>query len=164
MERPRAASPAESIMSVATTATGTKRKERDFDTDVAGGEETNINVVVRCRGRNEREVKENSAVVVNTEGAKGQLVTLSMGANALSNKTYNFDRVFSNAADQSMVFEETVRPIVEEVSLLTCTIARISGYDQCLMAAFFRCLRATTAQSLPTDKLERERRTLCPAT
>jgi hypothetical protein len=149
-------------MSVATTATaaGTKRKDRDFDAEAAGGEETNINVVVRCRGRNEREVKENSAVVVNTEGAKGQLVTLSMGANALSNKTYNFDRVFSNAADQSMVFEETVRPIVEEVGLAECR-AQVMSQGLCLTFAFSRCSRATTAQSSPTDKLEPERRTQC---
>jgi kinesin family member 11 len=110
----RAASPAESLMSVATSTAGAKRKERDFDPD--DGEATNINVVVRCRGRNEREVKENSAVVVRTDGTKGKLVGLSMGPNAVSDKTYNFDRVFSQAADQNMVFEEAVRPVLDEVS------------------------------------------------
>lgn len=101
-------------MTSATTA-GTKRKERDFEADA--GEETNINVVVRCRGRNEREVKENSAVVVGTNGVKAKDVELSMGPNALSNKTYNFDRVFSPAADQSMIFDDVVKPILDEVSL-----------------------------------------------
>lgn len=101
-------------MSVATAATaGAKRKERDFDPDE--GEATNINVVVRCRGRNEREVKENSAVVVRTEATKGRIVELSMGPNAVSNKTYTFDRVFSQAADQSMIFEDVVRPVLDEV-------------------------------------------------
>lgn len=101
-------------MSVATTATaGAKRKERDFDPD--DGEATNINVVVRCRGRNEREVKENSAVVVGTEATRGKIVELSMGPNAVSNKTYNFDHVFSQAADQVMVFEDVVKPILDEV-------------------------------------------------
>lgn len=90
-----------------------KRKEREFDQD--GGEETNINVVVRCRGRNEREVRENSGVVVSTNGVKGQAVELSMGTSALSNKTYNFDKVFSSAADQAMVFDEVVSPICDEV-------------------------------------------------
>jgi len=96
---------------------GTKRKERDFeDGDIPKpGEETNINVVVRCRGRNQREVRENSAVVLKTDGVKGKLVELSMGPNALSNKTYNFDRVFSPAADQAMVFDDVVKPILEEV-------------------------------------------------
>ncbi|KAK4144803.1 kinesin-like protein bimC [Dichotomopilus funicola] len=118
----RAASPAESLMSVATSsAGGGKRKERDFDPD--DGEATNINVVVRCRGRNEREVKENSAVVVRTDATKGKLVQLSMGPNSVSDKTYNFDRVFSQAADQGMVFEEVVKPVLDEMlSGYNCTI------------------------------------------
>ncbi len=105
------------MRSIATTATtGVKRKEREFDPD--DGEATNINVVVRCRGRNEREVRENSAVVVSTEAVKGKIVELSMGPSALSNKTYNFDRVFSQAADQSMIFEDVVKPILDEVRLV----------------------------------------------
>ncbi|TDZ33822.1 Kinesin-like protein bimC [Colletotrichum spinosum] len=120
MERSRATSPADSVASIATTAT--KRKERDYDFDTPG-EETNINVVVRCRGRNEREVRENSAVVVAADGAKGTKVDLSLGANALSNKTYNFDRVFSAAADQSMVFDDVVKPILDEMLAgFNCTI------------------------------------------
>ena len=126
-DRGGAVSPADSVSSVGTAATmaGTKRKERDFESstgagDVSGGAggvpSTNINVVVRCRGRNDREVRENSAVVVSTEGAKGKLIGLSMGPNAVSDKTYNFDRVFSQAADQSMIFDDVVKPILEEVS------------------------------------------------
>jgi kinesin family member 11 len=93
--------------------TGLKRKEREYDND--GGEETNIHVVVRCRGRSDREVRENSGVVVSTEGTKGRCVELSMGPNALSNKTYYFDKVFSPAADQAMVYEDVVAPILDEV-------------------------------------------------
>lgn len=78
-------------------------------------QETNINVVVRCRGRNDREVRENSGVVVSTDGIKGKNVDLSMGPSALSNKTYNFDKVFSPAADQPMIFDEVVMPILDEV-------------------------------------------------
>lgn len=103
-----AKSPAQSVNG------GVKRKERDFDQE--GGEETNINVVVRCRGRNDREVRENSGVVVSTDGVKGNKVELSMGPTALSNKTYQFDKVFSPAADQEMVFREVVSPILDEVS------------------------------------------------
>jgi kinesin family protein 11 len=98
---------------------GTKRKERDFETDGAGGEETNINVVVRCRGRNARERKEDSEVVVSTDGVKGTTIDLFMGANALSNKSYAFDRVFSGAADQSLLFDDTVKPMLEEVGSFT---------------------------------------------
>lgn len=111
--RSRAVSPAESLASVATA--GTKRKERDFDHNE---DETNINVVVRCRGRNEREVRENSGVVLSTEGVKGNSLQLSMGPNALSNKTYQFDRVFSAAADQGMVYDDVVTPILDQVSRL----------------------------------------------
>ncbi|KAI2471297.1 kinesin-domain-containing protein [Annulohypoxylon bovei var. microspora] len=117
--RTAAPSPTESLSSV--TTTGTKRKERDYEIDTTV--ETNIDVVVRCRGRNEREVRENSAVVVATEGVKGKLVELSMGPSALSNKTYNFDRVFSQAADQSMIYDDVVKPILEEMlGGYNCTI------------------------------------------
>ena len=116
-------SPADSITSTATSisrarspssqASGTKRKVNDFENDSAA--ETNINVVVRCRGRNSREVRENSGVVVSTNGIKGNTVELSMGPNAVSNKTYQFDKVFSAAADQAMMFEEVVTPVLQEV-------------------------------------------------
>ncbi|KAI0513070.1 P-loop containing nucleoside triphosphate hydrolase protein [Xylaria bambusicola] len=119
IDRAAAASPAESLSSVATT--GTKRKERDFEVDSA--QETNIQVVVRCRGRNKQEQRESSAVVVSTDAVRGSVVDLSMGPSALSNKTYNFDRVFSPAADQSMVYEDVVKPILEEMlSGYNCTI------------------------------------------
>jgi kinesin family protein 11 len=107
-------SPANSVASSRVRASphpGTKRKERDYEQ----GDETNITVVVRCRGRNERELRENSGVVVSTDGIKGSKVDLSMGPNALSNKTYQFDKVFSPAADQGIVFDEVVVPIMDEV-------------------------------------------------
>lgn len=62
-------------------------------------------------------MRENSGVVVTTDGVKGKAVELSMGANALSNKTYNFDKAFSPAADQAMVFDEVVSPICDEVCI-----------------------------------------------
>lgn len=113
INRERAVSPAASISSVATS--GAKRKEREFESD-GPGEATHINVVVRCRGRNEREVKENGAVVVSApDGVKGKNVELVLGPNAFGNKTYDFDRVFSPAADQSMVFNDIVKPILDQV-------------------------------------------------
>ena len=93
---------------------GIKRKAREED--VEAGEETNINVVVRCRGRSEREVRENSGVVLSTDGVRGKNVELSMGPSALSNKTYHFDKVFSPAADQSMISDDVVTPILDEVN------------------------------------------------
>ncbi|KAL3457912.1 P-loop containing nucleoside triphosphate hydrolase protein [Aspergillus heterothallicus] len=98
-----------------------KRKERDIEREI--NEDTSIHVVVRCRGRNEREVKENSGVALSTEGVKGKTVELSMGPNAVSNKTYTFDKVFSAAADQVAVYEDVVLPIVTEMLAgYNCTI------------------------------------------
>ena len=112
-----AITPDESVLSMSTNKSHStspkKRKHRELDTD--GGQETNIHVVVRCRGRNDREVRENSGVVVSTDGVRGKNVELSMGASALSNKTYHFDKVFSPAADQSMIFDDVVTPILDEV-------------------------------------------------
>ncbi|KAJ4413138.1 Kinesin- motor protein [Didymella pomorum] len=120
----RAPSRAESVASTRTRGTPRssplKRKATDFED---AGQETNINVVVRCRGRNDREVRENSGVVVSTNGIKGNIVDLSMGPSALSNKTYQFDKVFSPAADQEMIFKEVVAPIIDEVlDGFNCTI------------------------------------------
>ncbi|EXJ75949.1 kinesin family member 11 [Cladophialophora psammophila CBS 110553] len=122
----RAPSPAESLSSSSTSNAGTKRKERDFDQD--HGEETNIHVVVRCRGRSAREVRENSGVVVSTSGVRGKTVELSMGPNAISNKTYYFDKVFSPAADQAIIFDDVVAPILNE--MLTGYNCTIFAYGQ----------------------------------
>ncbi|OAL33580.1 hypothetical protein AYO20_07087 [Fonsecaea nubica] len=117
----RAPSPAESLSSSGASNAGTKRKERDFDQD--HGEETNIHVVVRCRGRSAREVRENSGVVVSTSGVRGKTVELSMGPNAISNKTFYFDKVFSPAADQTIIFDDVVAPILNEMLTgFNCTI------------------------------------------
>lgn len=78
--------------------------------------ETNINVVVRCRGRSEREIRESSVVVVSTPGGlRGRDIALSMGPLALNNKTYSFDRVFGPEADQAMIYDDVVAPMLEEV-------------------------------------------------
>lgn len=154
--RSSAPSPAASVSSDATTtAAGMKRKERDFESEFS--EETNINVVVRCRGRSAREVEENSAVVVGTDGAMGKQVELSMGPNALSNKSYAFDRVFSQAADQSMVFDDVVKPILSEVSLFQALWVLAHAHNR-------RCLLASIALYSHTARLVQARPTLCPVT
>jgi kinesin family protein 11 len=143
---------AESVASTRTVrsspSSNLQRKERDFE---APDEETNINVVVRCRGRNDRELKENSGVVVSTNGIKGSTVDLSMGPNALSNKSYQFDKVFSSAADQNMVFDEVVAPILDEV----CAPARAHSHE----LTCTRCLVALTAPSSRTARPAPARRT-----
>ncbi|KAK9457402.1 P-loop containing nucleoside triphosphate hydrolase protein [Dipodascopsis uninucleata] len=97
------------------------RNNADTSSDGSSNRETNIHVVVRCRGRNDREVKENSGVVVSTTSAKE--ITVQTGPLALSNKTYTFDRVFGPEADQVMVYEDVVSPILEEaLSGYNCTV------------------------------------------
>ncbi|ODQ63380.1 kinesin-domain-containing protein, partial [Nadsonia fulvescens var. elongata DSM 6958] len=91
--------------------------------EVPEEKESNIHVYVRCRGRNEREIKENSGVVVQTTGDKGREVMLQMGPMALSNKTYTFDRVFGPEADQSMLYDGIADKILKEmISGYNCTI------------------------------------------
>lgn len=161
IDRTAAASPAPSVSSVSTA--GTKRKEREFEVEGLG-QDTNINVVVRCRGRNEREVSENSAVVVSTKGVKGNVVELSMGPNALTNKTYNFDRVFSQAADQSVLYDDVVAPILDEVS----TVLRMAPppllCPRQRRLTHGRCFKASTALFLPTARRAPARPILCRVT
>lgn len=148
-------SPAESVVSISVSASPTssharamKRKERDYD---AEGEETNIHVVVRCRGRSDREVRENSGVVVSTDGVRGKNVELSTGLNALSNKTYHFDKVFSPAADQAMIYEDVVTPVLDEVRNSPIRIR--SSLMVCA-----RCFKVLIVQYLFTVKRELEKR------
>ncbi|PUU72771.1 P-loop containing nucleoside triphosphate hydrolase protein [Tuber borchii] len=126
-------SPAGSVASVSSRARGntspTKRRiKKDFPVEEPPPQqednEANINVVVRCRGRSEREIRENSGVVVSTPGGlRGKEISLSMGPLALSNKTYTFDRVFGPEANQNMIYDNVVAPILEEMlSGYNCTI------------------------------------------
>ncbi|KAF3164131.1 kinesin motor protein cin8 [Orbilia oligospora] len=111
----RPGSPTESIATTRTKNPDTRHRSPD---------ETNVQVVVRCRGRNEREIQENSAVILSTPGGpRGNEVLVSMGPMSLSNKTYMFDRVFGPEADQSMIYDDVVAPILEEVLAgYNCTI------------------------------------------
>ena len=107
-----------------TSEISTKGEERGFDDAalitasktiyIGSSDETRIDVFVRCRGRNEREARENNGIAVNIDESKGKTVELSMGPNA-PDKLYSFDKVFSPKADQQMIFDEAVGPILDEV-------------------------------------------------
>lgn len=93
--------------------------------------ETNIQVVVRCRRRSEREVQESSPIIVSSEGARSHAVSIEMAAPVSSlgvvtlppTKTYPFDLVFGPEADQSMIYQDVVHPMLEEVLLgYNCTL------------------------------------------
>lgn len=106
----RASSPAGS-----SAVAGTKRKEPHPSHDAGNtGEETNIRVVVRCRGRNQRETDEDIPVVVKTDEINAT-VDLPTALSSTNRKTYAFDRVFSSAIDQASVFDDTVKPMLDEV-------------------------------------------------
>lgn len=93
--------------------------------------ETNIQVVLRCRRRNEREITDNSPIIVTSNGAKSKelsiessVPTSSLGIVTLPpTRTYPFDLVFGPEADQAMIYHEVVHPMLEEVLMgYNCTL------------------------------------------
>jgi kinesin family member 11 len=115
--------PSRAVMSKSTTSS------RDEAQDV----ETNIQVVIRCRRRSEREIHDNSPIIVSSSGAKSHEVTIessvpvsSLGVVTLPpTKTYPFDLVFGPEADQAMIYHEVVGPMLSEV---------LQGYNCTLFA------------------------------
>ncbi|KAI9287346.1 P-loop containing nucleoside triphosphate hydrolase protein [Umbelopsis sp. AD052] len=78
---------------------------------------TNIQVVVRCRGRTQREIAENIPVVVDA-ASNTQEITLKT-----TNKTYTFDRVFGQETSQQRIYDDVVSPILQEMLMgYNCTI------------------------------------------
>ncbi|KAI0054098.1 kinesin-domain-containing protein [Auriscalpium vulgare] len=93
--------------------------------------ETHIQVVIRCRRRSEREVQENSAIIVTSQGARSNNITIetatpvsSLGVLTLPpTRTYPFDLVFGPEADQAMIYQDVVHPMLEEVLMgYNCTL------------------------------------------
>lgn len=96
-----------------------------------GDGETNIQVILRCRGRSERESLENSPAIVQIEGPKSNSLTIetSLPISSLGvftsppTRTYPFDLVFGPEATQSMVYHEVVGPMLAEVLMgYNCTL------------------------------------------
>ncbi len=93
--------------------------------------ETNIQVILRCRGRSEREVMENSPSIVQIEGPKRKDLTVETSTPVSSlgmvasppTRTYPFDLVFGPEATQSMIYHEVVGPMLAEVLMgYNCTL------------------------------------------
>jgi kinesin family member 11 len=97
------------------------------------GTETNIKVVIRSRRRSEREIEDNSPIIVTSAGAKSNEVTIETSAPSSTlgvvtlapTRTYPFDLVFGPEADQSLVYHEVVAPMLTEV---------LQGYNCTLFA------------------------------
>ena len=94
-------------------------------------DESNIQVVIRCRRRSDREVQDGSSVIVTTSGPRGEDVTIETAAPSSilgmvtlpPTRTYPFDRVFGPEADQAMVYSEVVAPVLEQVLMgYNCTL------------------------------------------
>ncbi|KAJ7709881.1 P-loop containing nucleoside triphosphate hydrolase protein [Mycena rosella] len=93
--------------------------------------ETNIQVVVRCRRRSDREIADNSPIIVSSTGAKSKDLSIeaaiplsSLGVVTLPPvRTYPFDLVFGPEADQALIYHEVVSPMLDEVVLgYNCTL------------------------------------------
>ncbi|CCH42516.1 Kinesin-like protein [Wickerhamomyces ciferrii] len=82
-------------------------------------ENENIQVVVRCRGRNAKETSIKSAVVVHVKDDEGQDVVLNPSnetgvAAQLTSKTYTFDKVFGPGSDQQAIFNKAAIPLFND--------------------------------------------------
>ena len=110
-------SPAPSISSrsrAETVSPSAPRRKAPLESPSKNNNEANINVVVRCRGRSDREKSENSAVVVSHPSTSE--VALSLGPLAtVENKIYSFDRTFGPEADQQKIYDNVVAPLLQEV-------------------------------------------------
>ncbi|AMD22637.1 HHL133Wp [Eremothecium sinecaudum] len=100
-----------------------KRARTSIKSDECGLE-CNINVYVRCRSRNEREIKEKANVVVSTLGKQGRELVV-MNPTMSNHRTYSFDQVFGAESDQETVFEKVAKSYLYEM---------IRGYNCTLFA------------------------------
>ncbi|CCE65602.1 hypothetical protein TPHA_0M00240 [Tetrapisispora phaffii CBS 4417] len=85
-------------------------------------DEMNIMVAVRCRGRNKREIKSKSSVIVSVPDVMGSNEIsintsddIVSGLTAqLNSKTYTVDKVFGPSANQRLIFEEIAEPLFND--------------------------------------------------
>ena len=91
----------------------------------------NIQVVIRCRRRSDREVQENSPIIVSSDAAKSKEISIeasvplsSLGVVTLPpSRTYPFDLVFGPEADQAMIYHDVVSPMLDQVLMgYNCTL------------------------------------------
>ncbi|KZT26445.1 kinesin-domain-containing protein [Neolentinus lepideus HHB14362 ss-1] len=86
-------------------------------------DEGNIQVVIRCRRRSEREIQDNSPIIASCGGPLSREVTIETAAPVSSlgivtlppTRTYPFDAVFGPEADQAMIYNDVVHPLLDEV-------------------------------------------------
>jgi kinesin family protein 11 len=82
----------------------------------------NIQVVVRCRPLNEKEKKSNASSVIECN-EKRREVNISEKSTSGASRTFTFDKVFGVHSKQTDVYNQVVRPVVNEVMEgYNCTI------------------------------------------
>lgn len=94
----------------------------------------NVQVAVRCRPLNAEEKKNGSATVVNCDIENKSIKVAYGPAGKKIMKNFTFDKVFGTYSRQEEVFDQVVRPIVEEtLAGFNCTIFAYgqtgTGYD-----------------------------------
>ncbi|KAF6766986.1 Kinesin, motor domain protein [Kalmanozyma brasiliensis GHG001] len=113
----------------------------DADKKRSEAGESNIQVVVRVRGQAPHEPKRTTPGILTTSGPRCQQIDVAIEPPPVSStsvmasssnlvqesstrqKSYHFDQVFGPEADQGMVYQDVVGPILEEVmSGYNCTI------------------------------------------
>jgi kinesin family protein 11 len=126
---PSTRSPDEPLIREPTPAPATSKNSKTLPSH--DNVETNIQVVIRCRRRSEREIHDNSPIIVTSNGAKSKDVSVQMSAPISSLgivtlpplRTYPFDLVFGPEADQAMIYHNVVSPMLDEVLMgYNCTL------------------------------------------
>ena len=74
----------------------------------------NVKVAVRCRPFNDREKKLKSTCVVTTDQSDNQIQIKNI-TNTSNLKSFKFDYVYGEKANQKEIYEDTAYPLVESV-------------------------------------------------
>lgn len=78
-------------------------------------DDASVQVVVRMRPLNERELKGNTLPVVTASTEKKEIVVIKGSGNRQQRTTYNFDNVLGTQSSQEDVFEQTIQPVIADV-------------------------------------------------
>jgi hypothetical protein len=96
---------------------------------------SSVQVIVRLRPLNEREMKHGTLPVVSAS-TKDKTVTVIKGKGKNQNKsTYKFDNVFTSFSTQEDIFEATLQPIIRDV--LNGYESTVFAYGQVRLLSFF---------------------------
>ncbi|KAI5969608.1 CIN8 [Candida margitis] len=109
---------------------------------------SNIQVVVRCRGRNQQEIAAKSPIVLDltddtysttepyismnqlssSNGINGRASTTHDTASNISQKTYKFDQIYGSQADQDLIYSHVALPLLSD--FLQGTNVSVLAYGQ----------------------------------